>query len=528
MTREPLRANFTAFSITGRRSITLPDRLAALREGQELGGEVHRLVQRLLGLLQHGERLLPLVDRQLRHRDVAEDALQQVVEVVGDAAGERPDGLELLRLEPLLLEQLFLRDVREEPHEAGPAVELHGDAVDAHPDRGAVLAPEGPLRGVQPPVRRGPGTRRRNPPVPPGRRGPERRARGIPARCTPAAGRSPGWRTGILRFSMSATRMPTEAFSMMVRNRASEERSASSVRLDSVTSRVTPSSAVISPVSLRSGTACVSSHRRRPFRPVISNSKVSDSPRKTRLVRSRNGCRNSGVTSGQTHWPRTWSRESASSMSRPARFIRIRFAFSSSSLTHSGSASKIAWSSRSLLPQRLHRLHPLRDVLGGAVAAGRRALPVALETDLLVDVPHRPAGQHDPVIGAMRLVRGDMGLEPLPVVGVDPREQEFEGERLARRVDAEDTIEFVGPPDVAVGQRAPPAADAGELLNLPQGLLALVQARAARVGDRFRLRPGGGLGFRHASSVSGRRSNLEMCSRAADATLVAPRLPPAQ
>ena len=91
----------------------LLDGLAPLREREQLVGEVDGEVERLLGLLEHRERAVAPVEGQLRHRDVPEHALEQVVEVVRDPAGERPDRLQLLRLEPLLLQELALRDVRD-------------------------------------------------------------------------------------------------------------------------------------------------------------------------------------------------------------------------------------------------------------------------------------------------------------------------------------------------------------------------------------------------------------------------------
>ena len=87
------------------------ERLAALREGQQLGRQVHGQREGLFGLLEHLLRLVALPEVHPRERDVPEQALQQVVEVVRDAAGQGPDRLELLGSDQLLLQPPALGDV---------------------------------------------------------------------------------------------------------------------------------------------------------------------------------------------------------------------------------------------------------------------------------------------------------------------------------------------------------------------------------------------------------------------------------
>ena len=57
-----------------------------------------------------------------RHLAEADDGGQQVVEVVGDAAGQLPDRFHLLRLPELLLEPLQLGDVAREADQADDLV----------------------------------------------------------------------------------------------------------------------------------------------------------------------------------------------------------------------------------------------------------------------------------------------------------------------------------------------------------------------------------------------------------------------
>ena len=136
--------------------------------------------------------------------------------------------------------------------------------------------------------------------------------------------------------------MPTGEFSEMARNCASLSRSRSSASWRAVTSRVTPSSAVIRPLASRNGDACVSSRRGVPFSPTMSNCRSPDSPANTRAVSSRNAARCPGTISVRTVWFATCSNESASSMRSPAGFISRSEPSSASSFRHSGSFSTIA------------------------------------------------------------------------------------------------------------------------------------------------------------------------------------------
>src|SRR5439155_8325512 len=82
-------------------------------ESQELTGESGRAI----GGLQDRARLLALGtvgQAAEEHLTVAGDHVQQVVEVVGHAAGQTADRFDLLRLPKLLLELAALRDVTED------------------------------------------------------------------------------------------------------------------------------------------------------------------------------------------------------------------------------------------------------------------------------------------------------------------------------------------------------------------------------------------------------------------------------
>ncbi len=57
----------------------------------------------------------------LQEVEIADDDRQQIVEVMGDAAGQLADGLELLRLAQLFLELHPLSDVAADRHDRGPA-----------------------------------------------------------------------------------------------------------------------------------------------------------------------------------------------------------------------------------------------------------------------------------------------------------------------------------------------------------------------------------------------------------------------
>ena len=72
-----------------------------------------------------------LLDPGLHQVEGADDAGQQVVEVVGDAAGELADGLHLLRLAQQVFDRPLLRDVAADDVEQlafGHRVPHHGQA----------------------------------------------------------------------------------------------------------------------------------------------------------------------------------------------------------------------------------------------------------------------------------------------------------------------------------------------------------------------------------------------------------------
>jgi hypothetical protein len=81
-------------------------------------------------------RVAPHVERREREVRRAADRHEQVVEVVGDAARERPDRLHLLRLAPLRLEPLRVRDVGDERHEAAVGARDVDDVHRPFADRG--------------------------------------------------------------------------------------------------------------------------------------------------------------------------------------------------------------------------------------------------------------------------------------------------------------------------------------------------------------------------------------------------------
>ena len=126
--------------------------LAAERE--ELARQQGRAVGRLPDLVQVRLQLRALRGMLECEGRVAADRGEHVVEVVGDAAGEPADRLELLALTQLLLEQLALGDVLGHPdREVGLAVGIaHERERELGHDRSAVLGQEACLTPVRVPV----------------------------------------------------------------------------------------------------------------------------------------------------------------------------------------------------------------------------------------------------------------------------------------------------------------------------------------------------------------------------------------
>jgi hypothetical protein len=122
----------------------------AAAEGEEMAREVGGALADpadLLGLVTPRVVRVETGDEEL---GVAAERRQEVVEVVRDAPGQAPDGVELLRVEQLLLERLPFGDVLDEGDRVGElaAPAAHGRAREAAPADAAVGVEEALLELV--------------------------------------------------------------------------------------------------------------------------------------------------------------------------------------------------------------------------------------------------------------------------------------------------------------------------------------------------------------------------------------------
>ena len=85
--------------------------LAAAGERQQLRGQLGGAAGALFDGVHRPEKRMVVVDVGFQPRGVAQDATQDVVEIVGDAAGQQADGFHFLRLDEPLLQQLALGDI---------------------------------------------------------------------------------------------------------------------------------------------------------------------------------------------------------------------------------------------------------------------------------------------------------------------------------------------------------------------------------------------------------------------------------
>ena len=113
----------------------------AAAEAQQLPGEGHRPLGRFDTICKSCARCSPGGRSSRANLVYAADRLQQVVEFVGHAAGQRADGFHLLRLAELLLQAVALGDVEDQAHQSVELAIFAGE-WSVHPlaaDRAAVL-----------------------------------------------------------------------------------------------------------------------------------------------------------------------------------------------------------------------------------------------------------------------------------------------------------------------------------------------------------------------------------------------------
>jgi hypothetical protein len=127
------------------------------REGEELSGQRRRAGRGPADLRQGLADAPGRRDLERRQLHVAEDGGQEVVEVVGHATGELPDGLHLdgllqLLLEPPLigLRASLLGELAAHAHDGGSPVHLGQGGHHLHRERRAIPTPDDPLEDHPP------------------------------------------------------------------------------------------------------------------------------------------------------------------------------------------------------------------------------------------------------------------------------------------------------------------------------------------------------------------------------------------
>ncbi len=111
------------------------------RDRLTASGEREQLPRQIVRLLEHGHRLAealgrcrPVLDLAAGQLEAAEDAGEQVVEIVGDAARQQPQALQLLRLAQLLFRLPRFAHVAEDQHHANDLVRSPQDGSRAVAD----------------------------------------------------------------------------------------------------------------------------------------------------------------------------------------------------------------------------------------------------------------------------------------------------------------------------------------------------------------------------------------------------------
>ncbi|OQA75948.1 MAG: hypothetical protein BWY31_04669 [Lentisphaerae bacterium ADurb.Bin242] len=127
---EHFRAAGGEFAKVGRPDFVL----AATGKAQKLPCQIGAFLDIFFHVLEAFMEGVPLIDMHEHQGNISEDAHQQIVEIVGNAAGQRPDGLQLLRAQKLALHGLFLRNIDEKSPESH-RFSFFEDGCNMHHDR---------------------------------------------------------------------------------------------------------------------------------------------------------------------------------------------------------------------------------------------------------------------------------------------------------------------------------------------------------------------------------------------------------
>ena len=118
----------------------LGEKVAAPAQGEQLLGERRAFHHLLLNELQVGVSRVLAVDAGQDQSGQAHDIHEQVVKIVGNAAGQGADGLHFLVLPDLFFHRLLFTDVAEHGERAQePAIFHQGHGAHDHRHRAAVF-----------------------------------------------------------------------------------------------------------------------------------------------------------------------------------------------------------------------------------------------------------------------------------------------------------------------------------------------------------------------------------------------------